>query len=142
MAAPLACPSATKHWAAGGAAPLYTFSLNYYVASNRYDSGDRDAVKKFVEIARPGSKFYAVDGSALTKSAGDNIIRTDTCTHIATTGWPMKTGNRGDAVMFRHSAKANVVFCDGHCGTFIRNDLAGGGSKIEKRYILPRATVY
>ena len=139
MTDPLSCPSASEHQQAGGRVPLFSYGLNYYIAHNQ--SG-KEAVKKFTEIARPATKLYAIDGSKLEASAGDNIISAaDAYLLIASTSWPMMTGNRTASVQFRHAGKANVVFCDGHCGTLVRNDLAGGGKRTN-RYIYPRSIDY
>ena len=138
MLVPLACPSATEHWRAGGEAPLLSYCLNYYIASNQNDG---HAIKKFSQIVHPGTKFYTIEGTSLTASPSDNIIRPTASAAIADTSWPMMTGNRGAAVTFRHSSKANTVFCDGHCGTFVRNDLAGGGART-RRYIYPKDASY
>ena len=134
MTAPLSCPSAAEHQAAGGEAPLMSYAPNYYIA---YNQNDGWAIKKFSAIVRPSMKFYALDGSRLTASAGDNIIDpTGGYTVVADTSWPMMSGNRKQAVQFRHAGKAETVFCDGHCGTFTRNDLAGGSWRT-RRYIYP-----
>ena len=139
MTAPLSCPSATEHQQAGGEAPLMSYGLNYYIANNQ--TGE-EAVKKFSEIARPATKLYTIDGSKLVASATDNIISAaEAYLLIASTSWPMMTGNRTASVQFRHAGKANLVYCDGHCGTLVRNDLAGGGKRTN-RYIYPRSTDY
>ncbi len=139
MTEPLSCPSAAEHQQAGGRVPLFSYGANYYIFSN---ATEKEAVKKFAEIARPATKLYAIDGSKLEASAADNIISaTDAYLQIASTSWPMITGNRTSAVQFRHAGKANLVFCDGHCGTLVRNDLAGGGKKTN-RYIYPRSIDY
>ena len=139
MTDPLSCPSAAEHQHAGGRIPLFSYGPNYYIFSN---ATEKEAVKKFSEIVRPATKLYTIDGSKLEASAADNIISaTDAYLQIASTSWPMISGNRTSAVQFRHGSTANVVFCDGHCGTLVRNDLAGGGKKTQ-RYIYPRSTDY
>ena len=139
MTDPLSCPSAAEHQQAGGRIPLFSYGPNYYIF---YNATEKEAVKKFTEIARPATKLYTIDGSKLEASAGDNIISaTDAYLQIASTSWPMISGNRTASVQFRHAGKANVVFCDGHCGTLVRNDLAGG-YKRTNRYIYPRSIDY
>ena len=139
MTDPLSCPSAAEHQRAGGRVPLFSYGLNYYIG---YNQSGKEVAKKFSEIARPATKLYTIDGSKLVESAGDNIISAaDAYLLIAATSWPMMTGNRTASVQFRHAGKANLVFCDGHCGTLVRNDLAGGGKKTQ-RYIYPRSTDY
>ena len=134
MLAPMACAAADEHWNAGGLAPLYSYSPNYYLAC---DDADNTCVKKISQVKRPSVKVKSIDGMRLAKSASDNIpdpaggyIR------FAGTSWPMMTGNRTNGVWFRHSSKANAVFIDGHCGKFVKNDLAGGGDRTRK-YIYP-----
>jgi len=139
MTDPLSCPSAAQHQQAGGRIPLFSYGPNYYIFSN---ATEKEAVKKFSEIVRPATKLYTIDGSKLEASASDNIISaTDAYLQIASTSWPMTSGNRTASVQFRHAGKANLVFCDGHCGTLVRNDLAGGGKRTH-RYIYPRSTDY
>ena len=118
MTDPLSCPSAAEHQHAGGRIPLFSYGPNYYIFSN---ATEKEAVKKFSEIVRPATKLYTIDGSKLEASAGDNIISAaDAYLQIASTSWPMISGNRTSAVQFRHGSKANVVFCDGHCGTLAK----------------------
>ena len=139
LTAPLSCPSATEHLQAGGEAPLMSYGPNYYIGYNRTETA---AVKKFVEIKEPGKKLYTIDASRLVKTPNDNVLDpTGGYVNIATTSWPITTGNRDMAVQFRHAARANTVFCDGHCGTFIRNTLSNDW-RVGYRYILPRASGY
>ena len=139
MTAPLSCPGAAEHQAAGGEAPLMSYGLNYYVGHNQTETA---AVKKLVEIKEPGRKLYAIDASRLVKTPDDNVLDpTGGYVHIATTSWPVTTGNRDMSVQFRHAGKANTVFCDGHCGTFVQPSLSNDW-RVGYRYILPRASGY
>ncbi len=132
--APLACPAADAHWAAGGDSPIFSYGVNYYLACNDSSGG---CVKKFSQVKRPATKIFNIDGSRLTKSAADNILDpTGGYVRIASTSWPTTTGNRTMGVRFRHRSKANVVFVDGHCNTLTRNDLSKGSSS-SNRYIYP-----
>ena len=137
--APLGCPGAEEHWRAGGTAPLYSYGPNYYLVSDEEALG---VAKKFDLVKRPSVKLMSVDAMRLVKTEGDNTIDpAGGYVRIATTTWPMVTGNRQNAVWLRHSNRANVVFVDGHCGTFVRNDLAGGGNR-NKKYVLPLETAW
>ena len=132
--APLACPAADAHWAAGGNSPIFSYGVNYYLACDDPSGG---CVKKFSQVKRPATKIFNIDGSRLTKSAADNILDpTGGYVRIASTSWPTTTGNRTVGVRFRHRSKANVVFVDGHCNTLTRNDLSKGSSS-SNRYIYP-----
>ena len=134
MLAPLACPGADLHWAAGGNSPLWSYGVNYYMACDDPASG---CVKKFSQIVKPSFKMMNADGSRLVKSAADNVIGPkEGYVRISATAWPMTTGNRTVAVRFRHGSKAQIVFADGHCGSLERSDLAGGGDRTRK-YIYP-----
>ncbi|MBQ7695729.1 MAG: prepilin-type N-terminal cleavage/methylation domain-containing protein [Lentisphaeria bacterium] len=139
LTAPLSCPGATEHLLAGGEAPLMSYGPNYYIGHNQLGTA---SVKKFVEIKEPGKKLYTIDASRLVKTPEDNVLDpTGGYVNIATTSWPMTTGNREMAVQFRHAGKANTVFCDGHCGPFTRNVLSAGW-RVSYRHILPRESGY
>ena len=135
LTAPLSCPGAEEHLAAGGEAPLMSYGNNYYIAHN---NADANAVKKFSQFAAPSFKFIDSDGSVLKKSAGDNILnpKGGYCA-ISSTSWPMATGNREYSFQFRHSNRANTAFADGHVGYLTRVQLAGGGDRT-KKYIYPK----
>lgn len=134
LTAPLSCPGASEHLAAGGEAPLMSYACNYYVASNNTAG---DAIKKSSQIAAPSFKILDIDGSALEPSAGDNILAMTGYAVIHSTAWPMVSGNRNQSVQFRHNNIANSVFADGHVGNLIRSQLDGGLNKTRK-FILPK----
>ena len=136
LLAPMACPGADEHWQYGGAAPLYSYSPNYYLACD--DTTSNDCAKKLSQVKRPSVKIKSADGTRFVKSASDNVLDPGGgYIRLAGTSWPMMTGNRQNGVWFRHSNRTNVVFVDGHCGTLVRNDLAGGGNRSYK-YIFPK----
>ena len=135
MIAPLACPGADEHWAAGGAAPLYSLSPNYYLAC---DEAGASMAKKYNQIRKPSLTLFNIDAVRLANKASEAIHAPGGgYVRVAITSWPMSQGQNDTSVQFRHSNKANVVFSDGHCGTLSRQDLTGSEHN-RRRYILPK----
>ena len=138
LTAPMSCPAAYEHLQAGGESPLFSYGNNYYIA---HDNTDANHVKKLSQIVYPSTKVLSIDGSKLTASAGDNILLMGSYCSISATSWPIVTGNRTSAIIFRHSNRANITFVDGHVGSGPRAQFSKGSTS-SNRYILPKKKSY
>ena len=146
---PLICPSAVKHLRAKGNGILMSYGPNGYAISNLTASDDSGPggifAAKMNQIKRPGQKFYHTDAALYTASvageATNKVLKMDGYTNFQKQTWPFRPLGTCH-VEFRHRAKANWVYFDGHCGAKALGDFLPNTETTPAsvyRYMYPKA---
>lgn len=124
MVKPLICPSAVDHLKVTGNGIFMSYGHNGYAYSNLTAGDDAGPDGTYAvhmnQVKRPSQKFYLTDAARYTENiAGDaanKVINMDSYTIFQKQSWPFRPAGYVH-VEFRHNARANWVYFDGHCGT-------------------------
>ena len=123
MVKALICPSATEHWNVKGNGTIMSYGTNGYIYSNlgadESSGPDGTYAVHMNQIKRPSQKFFRTDAARYNERiSGDQpgTINMESYTIFQKQSWPFRPTGYVH-VIFRHNARANWVYFDGHCGT-------------------------
>ena len=148
----LAVPAFALSWdgsSEGGGGHGTDAGPNGYAISNLTASDDSGPAgifaSKMNQIKRPGQKFYHTDAALYTASvageATNKVLKMDGYTNFQKQTWPFRPQGTCH-VEFRHRAKANWVYFDGHCGAKALGDFLPNTETTPAsvyRYMYPKA---
>ena len=150
MVKPLICPAAFEHLQTKGNGIFMSYGPNGYAISNLTASNLTNAnyVAKLNLIKKPAQKFYHTDAAVYTEEisgdAANKVLNMDGYTNFLKQTWPFRP--KGTIhVEFRHQAKANWVYFDGHCGARVLGDFMPNTATTPPsvyRYMIPSADNY
>ena len=147
MVKPLICPAAFEHLQAKGNGIFMSYGPNGYAISNLTASNEANGnyVSKLNLVKKTAQKFYHTDAAVYTAEisgdAANKELNMAGYTNFLKQTWPFRP--KGTIhVEFRHQAKANWVYFDGHCGSRVLSDFMPNTATTPAsvyRYMLPNA---